>query len=304
MSSEFRDTDVPELLHAFEGSLRSPDAADIRRGLSQRRRRRGQAAGGSFAFVVALALVGASFIINRDASELVTESVQADVAGGDSSDSGEDPGGDLDSPPVTVGEPPETSLPETSTTVVPATTTTVMPTITTTEATTTTEPQPTTTTVPSPSETVAAPTTTPSPTTTTTTTEAPVYQLPDVAIVNVRGIQVAEAIADDVEALLAAAEADGLVLEGWGFRDQQLQVELRQLNCGTSDYDIFERPPEECSIPTALPGMSLHEMGLAIDFTNTAARNSETFIWLSQNAASFGFFNRPSEPWHWSTTGE
>ena len=128
--------------------------------------------------------------------------------------------------------------------------------------------------------------------------------MPDVAIVNVRGIQVAEAIADDVEDLLAAAEADGLVLEGWGFRDPQRQVELRQLNCGTSDYDIFERPPEECSIPTALPGVSLHEMGLAIDFTNTVSRRSDNFVWLSQNAARFGFINFPSEPWHWEYSVE
>ncbi len=25
--------------------------------------------------------------------------------------------------------------------------------------------------------------------------------------------------------------------------------------------------------------------------------------WLAANASSYGFYNLPSEPWHWSTTG-
>ena len=27
------------------------------------------------------------------------------------------------------------------------------------------------------------------------------------------------------------------------------------------------------------------------------------FVWLTANAARFGFFNLPSEPWHWSVNG-
>ena len=52
----------------------------------------------------------------------------------------------------------------------------------------------------------------------------------------------------------------------------------------------------------------MHERGLAIDFTcNRGVLVSHArdvcFAWLSANAASFGFYNLPSEPWHWSTNG-
>ena len=48
--------------------------------------------------------------------------------------------------------------------------------------------------------------------------------------------------------------------------------------------------------------------GLAIDFTGpngdlVRSQDSPTFIWLWGNAARFGLYNLPSEPWHWSTTG-
>ena len=50
----------------------------------------------------------------------------------------------------------------------------------------------------------------------------------------------------------------------------------------------------------------MHERGLAIDFTSggrTLTRGSAAYAWLAANAGSFGFYNLPSEPWHWSTTG-
>jgi D-alanyl-D-alanine carboxypeptidase len=52
----------------------------------------------------------------------------------------------------------------------------------------------------------------------------------------------------------------------------------------------------------------MHEKGLAVDFTGPGGdlvrtRDSPTFQWLAANAARFGFYNLPSEPWHWSTTG-
>ena len=33
------------------------------------------------------------------------------------------------------------------------------------------------------------------------------------------------------------------------------------------------------------------------------SRSSSAFQWLAANASRFGFYNLPSEPWHWSTTG-
>ena len=33
------------------------------------------------------------------------------------------------------------------------------------------------------------------------------------------------------------------------------------------------------------------------------SRSHPAFQWLAANAERFGFYNLPSEPWHWSTTG-
>lgn len=107
--------------------------------------------------------------------------------------------------------------------------------------------------------------------------------------------------------MLDAARADGVILGGGGYRDSSLQIQLRRQNCGTSNYAIYEMPPSLCSPPTARPGTSNHERGLAIDFTynggSMGTRNNPGYIWLAANAARFGFYNLPSEPWHWSIDG-
>ena len=127
-------------------------------------------------------------------------------------------------------------------------------------------------------------------------------------IVNVRGIQVARQIAGQVEALLAAAQADGVPLGGSGYRSSDRQIALRKQNCGSTPYDIYEKPSSACSPPTARPGSSMHERGLAIDFKygtqqDQQFRNTPGFPWLQRNAARFGLKNFAKEPWHWSTTG-
>jgi hypothetical protein len=123
----------------------------------------------------------------------------------------------------------------------------------------------------------------------------------------VRGITVAAEIADNLEALLNASDGAGLRLGGEGWRSSDGQVEARRRNCGTSDYDVYEKPASQCSPPTARPGSSMHERGLAIDFTNggklITSRSDPAFVWLKGNAGRFGFYNLPSEPWHWSTNG-
>lgn len=124
-----------------------------------------------------------------------------------------------------------------------------------------------------------------------------------VELAEVRGITVHAAIAGDLETLVAAAEADGLRLSGWGYRSADRQIELRRQHCGTSQYAIYEAPSSSCSPPTARPGTSMHEMGLAVDFDNCSSRSSACFQWLDANAGGFGFFNLPSEPWHWSIDG-
>jgi cell division protein FtsB len=123
----------------------------------------------------------------------------------------------------------------------------------------------------------------------------------------VGGITVNAQIADQLAAMLQAAAADGIVLGGAGYRNINTQIQLRRQHCGTSDHAVYEMAPDECSPPTARPSMSLHEQGLAVDFTangrSVVSRTDPGFVWLAANAGRYGFHNLPSEPWHWSTTG-
>jgi hypothetical protein len=62
----------------------------------------------------------------------------------------------------------------------------------------------------------------------------PPGMLSDLDLATVRDITVSAVIADQIEGLLAAAEADGLTLTGHGHRDQARQIALRRAHCGTS----------------------------------------------------------------------
>ncbi len=127
-------------------------------------------------------------------------------------------------------------------------------------------------------------------------------------ITTVRGFRVRKDIADVVATLVDAAAAEGINLGGGGYRSFESQVEIRKNNCGTSYYAIWEMPSRNCSPPTARPGKSMHERGLALDFTCDGAlirsRSNKCFQWLADNLPnSYGLYNLPSEPWHWSVNG-
>ncbi|MDW3179468.1 MAG: D-alanyl-D-alanine carboxypeptidase family protein [Acidimicrobiia bacterium] len=126
-------------------------------------------------------------------------------------------------------------------------------------------------------------------------------------ITNVQGVYVHKDIASKVDEMLSAARSDGVDLSGWGYRSNLKQIELRQQHCGTSEFAVWEMAASACSPPTARPGQSMHERGLAIDFTynggSMTSRSNPGFVWLNNNAHRWGFVNLPSEPWHWSTTG-
>ena len=133
----------------------------------------------------------------------------------------------------------------------------------------------------------------------------PVSIVGDGDIVSVRGIQVSRSIAGQLAGLLSAADGAGLSLTGGGYRSSAAQIQTRRNN---GCPDVYRSPASACRPPTARPGQSMHERGLAIDFQCNGAlirsRSSPCFVWLAGNAGRFGFRNLPSEPWHWSTTGQ
>jgi LAS superfamily LD-carboxypeptidase LdcB len=119
-------------------------------------------------------------------------------------------------------------------------------------------------------------------------------------LATVGGITVDASIAENVRAMLEAAAGDGTTLTGSGWRSNARQIQLRTIN---GCPDVWSSSPSSCRVPTAIPGTSMHERGLAIDFDNCSYRGSACYIWLSNNASRYGFYNLPSEPWHWSVNG-
>jgi septal ring factor EnvC (AmiA/AmiB activator) len=128
----------------------------------------------------------------------------------------------------------------------------------------------------------------------------------NVACPNGGVVQVAGDIAHQVERLLADADAAGITMCGYGYRDPADQIAIRRANCGTSNYAIYQAPSSYCSPPTARPGTSMHEQGLAIDFTvggSTIRSGSAASNWLRAHAANYGLYNLPGEAWHYSVDG-
>jgi LAS superfamily LD-carboxypeptidase LdcB len=127
----------------------------------------------------------------------------------------------------------------------------------------------------------------------------------------VGGITVAASLAPQLQALLDHARRDGIVLGGSGYRSPEITARLRIAN---GCPDVYDAPASSCRIPTAPPGTSEHEKGLAVDFTyqgqticyplrSSSCVGNPAFDWLRRNAGSYGLYNLPSEAWHWSTTG-
>lgn len=117
------------------------------------------------------------------------------------------------------------------------------------------------------------------------------------------GIRVHTCFLSRTNAMVAAAAADGVTLSAnsaWRSRDEQ--IALRRQNCGPTDYDIYTKPSGQCSPPTAIPGTSNHETGLAVDFANAQVGGAVN-NWLRAHAAAYHYSNLPSESWHWSWNG-
>ncbi len=131
-------------------------------------------------------------------------------------------------------------------------------------------------------------------------------------LVNVSGITVCKSIQTNLTNMIAAAAKDGITLAGTGpragARSIDEQVSLRKQNCGTTYYDIYQKPSGQCTPPTAIPGTSNHEKGLAVDFRGIPQHDCSgaTCKWLQANAITYGFKNdyaSTKEYWHWSPSG-
>jgi D-alanyl-D-alanine carboxypeptidase len=81
--------------------------------------------------------------------------------------------------------------------------------------------------------------------------------------------QLAEPLRSRIAALLArTGEAVWIVS---GRRSLEEQAQLRRAHCGTSFYDVWQKPANQCSPPTAIPGRSKHNQGLAVDLGGDTA---------------------------------
>lgn len=107
-------------------------------------------------------------------------------------------------------------------------------------------------------------------------------------------------IAANLKKMIDAAKANNIILSGWGSRSYATQVKLR-IDHGCPDLNA---PSTSCSPQTARPGHSNHEIGGAVDFTcngsDISSHSNACYIWLSQHASQYQFYNLPSEAWHWS----
>ena len=158
----------------------------------------------------------------------------------------------------------------------------------------------------------------------------------NVELTSVAGVfKVNSQIEEQLDALIAHARADGFEFGGGAYRTVESQIALRIAHCGGTEpadleplpeeatpdeveardaelaayrrFVIYEAPAGSCSPPTAVPGQSEHQLGLAIDFTDNSGNiltwGSGHFAWLVDHAHLYGLYNLESEAWHWSTTG-
>lgn len=132
-----------------------------------------------------------------------------------------------------------------------------------------------------------------------------------VRVCGIKGGKVASVISQNVVNLIAAAQKDGVnITISSGLRTYQEQVQLFNSNCSAQT----SQTSGNCSPATAVPGLSNHEKGTAVDwglngqtfcFPNAtcAAGANAGYDWFMKNAAQFGFHKLSSEAWHWSSDG-
>lgn len=116
------------------------------------------------------------------------------------------------------------------------------------------------------------------------------------------GIIVNASVSARFSLLVDLVAQQGYTISGSGFRTMESQIALRKINCGTSHYAIWEMPSMECRPPTAIPGTSQHEQGLAVDLVGYQYGNGIFNATRRAAADPRVMFanNVPTEPWHWA----
>lgn len=114
--------------------------------------------------------------------------------------------------------------------------------------------------------------------------------IPTSALESVYGFKVAPGVADNLTALLNAAQQAGV----WNPSEPYATGTYRTLDQQIALY--AKQGPDWA----ATPGKSMHGWGEAIDFT---MNNPQLISWLKDNAEKYGFKNHTKEPWHYSTNG-
>lgn len=96
--------------------------------------------------------------------------------------------------------------------------------------------------------------------------------------------------AQRLQQMIQAAAAEGKHIGiGSGLRSTEEQIALRKKN---GCPDVWTSPASSCRVPTAIPGRSNHNHGLAADITGDKG-------WANANAARFGLhFPVRGEDWH------
>lgn len=126
-------------------------------------------------------------------------------------------------------------------------------------------------------------------------------------IVTVENGLVHRQLAPLVEQMLTDARTAGVPLQiTVGYRSCIFQQQLRAQNCGLGDFNLYQKPSEQCTPPTEPAGKSMHNEGLAIDFHCVGyglIQNSPCYTWLKEHGATYHLKEHVLEPWHWSTTG-
>lgn len=110
-------------------------------------------------------------------------------------------------------------------------------------------------------------------------------------------------------AMQAAARSAGFEIGfGSGRRSVEEQIALRKAN---GCPDVWTSPASSCRVPTAIPGRSNHNHGLAMDLTGPDGqtlrrdRHPEAFAWLAANMGAFGLhLPVKGEDWHAEMTDD